>query len=552
MIIRILSFLSRISVRLLGFNLLLVFLPIAGFLYFDIYERQLLKMQENSMVQQGRLMAAALSGREYLEKKEAVHILTQLKRRQGARIRIVDTRGLLIADSSQIMHRTETEVLENQEENLAYGTREAVSGPDDSEEPEILDNWLYRIASFPIRIYRQIFVPPEQELESEEFYFNARHLTGKEIMDALQGRYGATTRISSGGQRSVTLYCAIPVRNGSTVTGAVLASQSTYRILNNIYEVRLEIFKIFLVSVFAAVILSLIMATTIARPLKQLKYQAEAMLDRRGRLKQHFKPYKRKDEIGNLSHSLSELTKQLDKHITFIESFTTDLCHEFKNPLTSIRSATEMIMDLKDPEEQNRFLKIILSDVSRMETLLSEVREITHIDTQIDNEKREWTNINRIIMQIVEGYRLKENGKNITYNVSLPEQEICAEISPERLTQVLENLIDNAESFSPESRAVTVSLETDGLDICFSVSDSGPGIPEEIKEDIFKRFFSYRSGQDGKRLHTGLGLAIVKSIVEAYNGNISATNNPEGGARFTVSLPASITQQSSGDCSSKN
>ena len=242
-------------------------------------------------------------------------------------------------------------------------------------ETNIQQSWLYRMASFPVRFYRRFLRAPRPTLESGDFYSNKEFLLGAEIQEALQGRYGAATRISSGGQRSVNLYSAIPIRNGDRITGVVLVSQSTYRILRDVYVLRLDIFRIFLFSLAAAVTLSLIVSTTIARPIRMLRNQAREMLNRRGRFKSHFRTYKRRDEIGDLSRALKELTLKLEEHIQFIESFASDVSHEFKNPLASIRSAAEMMEELSEHEERARFLKMVLGDVARMEHLLAGIRE---------------------------------------------------------------------------------------------------------------------------------------------------------------------------------
>src|SRR5512143_60207 len=217
--------LPRLSIRLLAFNVLLVFLPAAGLLTLDTYERQLLRAQEQSMVQQGRLLAAALAGADGIEPALADAIFMDLQRRQQARLRVVDASGKLLADSSRIGPRREPEP--------------AVAEPP----PGAPESWLYRVGALPFRLYRRLFEPPQPGLESGEFYSGKEFLLGSEVQAALHGRYGATTRIS-GGQRSVTLYAEIPVRYNHRIVGAVLVSQSTLGILQALYAVRLDIFTV--------------------------------------------------------------------------------------------------------------------------------------------------------------------------------------------------------------------------------------------------------------------------------------------------------------------
>lgn len=523
-------FLTGISVRLLLFNLLLMFLPAAGFLYLNVYEAQLLRLQERSMVQQGRHLAAALSDQGGLDRAMSEDLLRRLGGRTEARLRIVAPDGTLLADSAAMGPRQGPAV-----EVSRYSKESAEESA--STTPETRQKLAYRLGAWiynlPWRIAGLIVPRPDPP---ERFYPSGKPLLGPEIRAALAGRYGAATRRSSGGQRSLTLYSAIPVRDGNRVVGAVLVSQSTFRILTALYEVRLDIFRVFLASVAAAVVLSLLVSTTIARPLRQLRDEANALLDRRGRLRGRFGGSRRQDEIGDLTRSLEELTHRLEAHLAFIESFASDVSHEFKNPLASIRSATELLAEVDEPADRQRFLAMVQKEVARMEGLLSGVREITEIDAQLETERIAPVALESLLREIVEGRCLRaDNRVKINLDADFEEEPILVRASPERLTQVIENLLDNAQSFSPDGGTVDVRLARENGAGIILVEDQGPGIPETHRDRIFDRFFQYRP--QGRNGHTGLGLAIVKAIVDGYGGSIRAWNRPEGGARFEVRLP---------------
>lgn len=513
MIGKILNFFSRITVRLLAFNILIVFLPIAAMLYLDTYEKQLLRSLEHALVQQGRILAAAMAGQDPLEEVGVRSILEQLEQRHEARLRVVDSRGNLLGDSSRLGPRRE-ELLRT-EEHTALPTEQRL---------------LYRIAIYPIQLYRRLFRPPEPPLESAEFYINTDILLGPEILEALAGRYGAMTRISSGGQRSVTLYSAIPIRNGEEVVGAVLVSQSTYRILRDLYELRLEIFTIFLISLAAAVALSLLSSTTIAVPVRRLRRQAREILDHRGRLRGLIRFNSRRDEIGDLSRALEEMTRNLQEHIEFVESFAADISHEFRNPLASIRSAAELVGHTPSLEDRDRFLHLIQKEVGRMQHLLGGVREISRIDAQLEDEERAAVDVVEMARQVVEGKKLRGvSPVAIQILEQTPSLTVC--MAPGRLSQVLENLLDNAFSFARTGVWITLARDHgSGVIVC---EDDGPGIPSQHLEKIFDRFFSYRDNQED---HLGLGLAIVKAVVQGYGGTVTAERGLRG-ARFTVRLP---------------
>ncbi len=527
---RVVRFFSSIKARLLVFNILIVFLPIAGILYLDTYERQLVKALEDSMAQQGRLVSAALSGRGAgIELSEyASVIVTNLMSRTESRLRIVDRLGTLLADSSV------TSMAKESGEASVEATGLDRADAYEESTPDIRENFLYRIASFFMQVIRKVFLPPTPGLEPQ-VYKKGVPLKGPEVLAALSGRYGATTRISAGGQRSVTLYVAIPITTGNEVTGAVLVSQSTYKILKDLYELRLAVFKVFIASVCAAVLISLFLAFTIGRPLRKLTAEAGAIVDHRGRMTRPFAPLKRRDEVGDLSRSLVRLTEQLENHIAFIESFAGDISHEFKNPLASIRSAAELALNAADPADKSAFLTGILADCERLSRLISGVREISRIDAGLDAEDMLPVNLAELLRNLVSGYAVKNGEKSIRFETN--DDTICVLASHYRLTEVFENLVDNALGFTRERSPVVVSASVKSERAVATVSDEGPGIPEEHMHKIFGRFFSYRPSENQGKDHNGLGLAIVKSIVEGYGGSVTAHNREGGGAVFTVSLP---------------
>lgn len=517
-------------VRLLLFNVLLVFLPAAGFLYLDVYERELLEAQERAMVQQGRHLAAALSDRGDLDPAKAQGLLRRLDRRTDARLRILGPGGTLLADSATFGPRRAPDP-----GSSASESRYVSPAPEGARQRLAyrVGAWLY---STPQRVKRLLGAPQPEPPES--FYDHpGRPLLGTEARAALAGRYGATTRRTPG-QRSLTLYSAIPVRNEGRVVGAVLVSQSTYRLLGALYEVRLGIFRVFLASMAAAVVLTLLVSTTIARPLRRLRDEASALLDRRGRLRGRFRGSNRRDEIGDLARALEELTRRLEGHLGFIESFASDVSHELKNPLAAIRSATELLAEVEDPADRQRFLGVVQKEVARMEGLLSAVREVSEIDARLEAEGAPPVALDVLLGEVVESRCLRADNR-VKVNLHRASEKIVVRASPERLTQVMENLLDNAASFSPEGETVEVRVGREGAAAVVTVDDRGPGIPEAHLERIFDRFFTWRPDDLGSRNgHTGLGLAIVKAIVDGYGGSIAARNRPEGGARFEVRLPA--------------
>ena len=498
---------SRIAVRLLLFNVLLVFLPVAGLFSVRSLERQLLDVQERSMVQQGRLVAAALGDTEGLRADAARSLIQRLGGRSEARIRIVDAQGRLLADSASMPVRREVEERYPEKTRLS---RESV---------------LYRIG---VTLWRPVKSVLESMRSDSSLSRSDSDITPRTLVRrALEGRYAATLQ-ESAGQRSLTLYSALPIRAGGSgkVLGAVVVSQSTSRILRALWRVRLDIFRVFVISVAVAVVLSLLVSATIARPLIRLRDEADDLLDHRGRLRRTFRGSQRKDEIGDLTRALEKLTARLEHHLAFVESFSADVSHEFKNPLASIRSAAELLPHAEDEEEKTQLAATIDKEVARLNRLLNGVREVSRVDAALDTEMTALVNVGALLSELARPERVE---------LSLPAQHLLVNASTDRLMQAFGNIVDNALSFS--AGGVSISLREDDGFAVVRFDDEGPGIPAEHLHRIFDRFFTFRPGTDARAQHDGLGLAIAQAIVHGYGGRVAAMNREGGGARIEVRLP---------------
>jgi two-component system sensor histidine kinase ChvG len=501
---------KRIAIRLLAFNLLLVFLPVAGVLYLGAYEARLESAEVRSIAEQARIVAVSLGRDAVLNPIDADELLA--RSRSEVRFRVLDASGRIIADSRPIPPKP----------------------PASRGSPR--HNTLYRIAAFVVKPILRLAQPPERPLDVD-VYDAADRLGGPEVRAALDGREGADKKISARGQRSVTLYRAVPIVHGGRVAGAVLASASTYPILQDLYAVRLSVMRIFVAAVVVAFLVSLFFSTTIVRPLRQLRRDARRVLDRRGGLREHFKGSTRRDEIGELSRALERIMRRLDGHLRFIETFATDVSHELRNPLASIRNATEMLAEVNDPADRRRFVQMIEQEVARMEKLLSGVREISVIDARLAREEHAPLELGALLGKIVDGFRMRE-GERVRFELTAPDAPLIVDASEDRLIQVFENVLDNAASFSPAGGVVRVSASAIDGQAVTRVEDEGPGISDAHIGRIFDRFFTYRppSARRDSR-HAGLGLAIVRAIVAGYGGTVTGANG-ERGAVFEVRLPA--------------
>ncbi len=508
-----------IALRLFAFNLLLLFLPIAAILYLDVYEEALLTSQERSMVQQARLVSAAMSTAPGFDTGTAETILRSVER-DDARVRIYDARGALLADShhagmSDPAATTYPPGTVNTRARLLYRLGAWIA-----RSRAAVDSWRQRLLKGRVAV--------EADTRAEG--------SPTEVMAALQGRYGAATRPTPN-QRSLTLNIAVPIRRSGGIVGAVRVSQSTYRALHALYRVRLRIFQVVLGSIAAAALLTAVAAATVVRPLRRLRREATALAARRDQLPGRFADVNRHDEIGDLARALQELTRRLDEHIRDAERFASDVSHEFKNPLASIRAAAEMTTQSDEPADRARFLSMLTRDVDRLERLVSGVRELARVDTQLQQDPVEQTDPAALVTQVLDGLRLAYGG-HPQMHLEIHGKRCVVRAAATRLVQALENVLVNARSVAPPGSRVDVSLGTTGTDCVIEVADRGPGIPSAHLERVFDRFFSYRpASPDANSTHAGLGLAIARSIVQGYGGTIAARNRDGGGAVFEIRLP---------------
>ncbi|HBD69084.1 MAG TPA: histidine kinase, partial [Treponema sp.] len=380
-----------ISLQISIFLIIVAFIPIAAMLVLKTYENQLLSLTESSNVQQARLCAASLSAIDDTEvsQEAAQNILRNMKGRFDARIRILDAKGTLLADSSNPDFVPQVDEQEQGETSVTQNTVQAD------------ESFIYRLFSIPVRIYRKLKAPTASYSTAD--YYSGKHIyDGTEIKAALDGRYGSATRISSGGQVSVTLYSAVPVVGRDRVTGVVLVSRSTYRILQNLYELRVDIGKVFLWSLLAVALIATFLALRISRPLRKLSKQTVRCADKNGHIvSTDFTGVKRRDEVGDLSRSFTQLIKKLNARIRYTEAFSADVSHEFKNPLAAIRSSAELLQDTSiSQQEHKQFTDAILDEVTHLQSLLTGVRRISRIDGGIEQELQEEIDVQTFIQNV--------------------------------------------------------------------------------------------------------------------------------------------------------
>ena len=241
-----------------------------------------------------------------------------------------------------------------------------------------------------------------------------------------------------------------------------------------------------------------------------------------------------------MARAVSDMTTALRQRIDAVESFAADVAHELKNPLASLRSALEAVGRVEDPETRRKLADIAVHDVQRIDRLVSEIADASRVDAELSRATFEPVDLAALIANAVGAreHRLVDDGQSMEFK-RIGSGPFVTMGVPERLERVLENLIDNALSFSPPGGRVEIAISASRSEVEIRILDEGPGIPEQERETVFRRFHSVRPEAEGFGDHSGLGLAIARTIVEAHDGSIVIVDPPGGdsGACFIVSLP---------------
>jgi two-component system, OmpR family, sensor histidine kinase ChvG len=367
-----------------------------------------------------------------------------------------------------------------------------------------------------------------------------------EVATALTGAKVSIVRVNDLGEAIVSV--GVPIQRFRAVRGALLLSTQGGEIDQMVQAERLAILKTFLIAAGVMVLLSVLLAGTIAGPVRRLADAAERVQHRiRSRVEiPDFSD--RRDEIGHLSGALRGMTRALYTRIEAIESFAADVAHELKNPLTSLRSAVETLPLARSDESRSRLLAVIQHDVRRLDRLISDISDASRLDAELQRQDAGPVDLQRLLTTVVTVANEVKRDDGVTIRLAFegePKRYVGSG-HDSRLGQVMDNLIANARSFSPQGGVVRVFCRRRGKIIEMVVEDSGPGIRPDAMERIFERFYTDRPEQ-GFGQNSGLGLSISKQIVEAHGGEIWAENRAgplvEGearvlGARFTVRLPA--------------
>ena len=326
--------------------------------------------------------------------------------------------------------------------------------------------------------------------------------------------------------------------------GYIVVSEIANDILIAVDERKNFILRSVFIAALVILIFSVFLNKYILKPIRSLVLYTKAIKEKDVKIGKHEKYLLRKDEVGLLSRSLNEMTEDLYKRINVAETFSSDLAHEIRNPLTSLKGASEVLENTSDNEKRKKLIKVIGHDVERIERLITDYSQMLKDEATLSRAKMKKINLLNVIDSVVEDFNndLLNSNKNIKIkidNSKLNGSKLNVLGVESKLEQIVANLLDNALSFSPSNSSVMVTCNTKKKDALLVIEDEGPGFNENNIDKVFNRFYSNRPEKFGE--HSGLGLNIVKNIIELHGGSVKASNQAgkKKGARIEVLLPIS-------------
>jgi two-component system sensor histidine kinase ChvG len=520
---------SPLTRRILALNVLVLMIPVLGLMHLDQYRLSLIAAELDALRTQGKAFALSLGstavvgtqfGNEQLLPEMARHLMRVLLIDSGVRARIFAPSGKLLGDSFALAS--------------AGGLVQVV------ELPPPRGGWLLdSLERYLDRAVNWLPFSEEPPRYREARIQQAAHYP--EVERALLGESPGVVRADRRGR--LVLSVAVPVQRYRQVLGALMLSRGGAAVERAVRARRVDILVVFAIALAVTVLLSIYLAGTIARPVRRLAEAADRVRTGKGRRVEIPNFGHRRDEIGELSGALRDMTEALWTRLDAIESFAADVAHEIKNPLTSLRSAVETVSRIEDPEQQRKLMSIILDDVQRLDRLISDISDASRLDAELSRARTQPVDLVRMLSALAEAHQATadEDGPILRFETRGGGSLVVQGIE-ERLGQVLRNLINNAVTFSPPHGTIELAAWREDSWAVISVSDSGPGIPESALGAIFDRFYTERPKSEKFGTHSGLGLSISRQIVEAHGGSIRAENRHDGtgaaiGARLVIRLP---------------
>jgi two-component system sensor histidine kinase ChvG len=553
---------TTIAGRIVVLNILSLLILVGGMLYLSDFRDRLIAARGESLKIEAEIIAKALTlegapraldspddvilgqasdSAEGISQEKAAELLRSLIKPTKTHGYVYNADGSWLVDSNRIFQKGKLTQYQNP-------TKRA---------DEV--SWIYRTWLRFEHVLRAESLPELAIISMQ----NGKELA--EVKAALE--QGSPTLIARENELGETILSyGAPIERGGTVRGALLLTTADGEIDAMLAEERFSVVRLWLLVALVTAGGSFVLAGTIAGPMRRLA-QAARRVSSNIKARESVPDFThRSDEIGHLARALQEMTTALYARLDSIESFAADVSHELKNPLTSLQSAVETLPLVKRDEDRDRLMQIVRHDVHRLNRLITDISDASRLDAELGRQSRRPLNIAALLEAVCGAQNDIHRDCPVTIRLQIkgiPRAAAVGNKSPfriygheGRLSQVINNLLDNAISFSPANGTIRIicGLDRKSKEVEIAVEDEGPGIPEEHLEKIFDRFYTDRPEQEDFGKNSGLGLNISRQIVTAHKGRIWAENRAPplaakrtdkdeqaqaSGARLVIRLPVS-------------
>ena len=495
--------------RILAVNVFALALLAGGFFYLDSYRTRIIDSRLEQSARELKLLAISLENAP-ADRHDA--LIAAYARQTGDRVRRYAPGGGLIADSFTM-----------------DAPRYRLRSPSEEE-------WQRHVARFLDKAVDRI-VSASRPPDFVEPAVDRANAWPELLLARKTGKPTAMNRYAP--DRTFMISAGASVRDGT----ALLATENARDITRTVRAERLRLGLVLAVAMLASTLLSLFLARTIVQPLQRLARAAVRV--RLGRAREVTVPRlpERRDEIGMLARALSDMSIALRQRIDATDAFAADVSHELKNPIASLRSALDALDRVDRPDLRAQLMAIAQDDVRRLDRLVTDIAEASRVDAELSRTRFEPIDLGLLIETMVIAREARGVPRGVRLAFARPRKNVAVVLGEEqRLVRVLDNLIDNAISFSPDGGLVQIIATVADDQVLVSVEDEGPGVPVTEREHVFRRFHSVRPEGESFGKHSGLGLAIARSIVEGHQGRISIGDREDAqqGARFILRLPMAV------------
>jgi len=498
-----------LTTRILAVNLIAIGLLAGSFFYLDSYRKQLLQERFKLAQAEAQITADAMA---VMSPDQRRRLAVRVGTVRHMRVRLYDAKGNLELDSFALAPPSFRLTDPATEPWLQTGAR-----------------WLDRAVDFivgarEVPLYTEPAMPGAQGWP--EIMASRRNASSQVYFRYAPDRTPVISAAMPVGRHGETL---LTVRNAPDITQAVRDARQTLAI-------------IVAIALLFSIQLSLFLARTIVQPLRGLVRAAVRVRLGRDRAVVVPRLPERGDEIGTLARAFSDMAAALRQRIDAVESFAADVAHELKNPLASLRGAIDTLDKVDDPDLRRQLVGIAAHDVQRLDRLITEIAYASRIDAELSRATFEPVDLAALAARLVGARGVRgtavAEAPRVRFRRGPGEALVSGDAA--RLERVLENLVDNAVSFSPPGGEVEVMVSGDEHTVRLSVTDEGPGIPAAARGKVFERFHSVRPAGEAFGAHSGLGLAIARTIALAHDGTLEIADRADGhdGACLVLTLPA--------------